>query len=494
MDRSEDAMSASQVNADSVQGSLASLFQQMRSAEGRVEALRARANVPVQREAVLATFQELDAAHEELRTAEEHLHGQVDTIAQMRSALDTERRRYWELFDAAPDPYVLTDLHGNILEANRRACTLLNINAVFLSGKPLAIFVGAEDRGQFRAVLELLAHEQAVSSFELRLRPRSSLTPAWTAVSACRALGPDGVPSMLRWLLRDVTVAKDAQQRVGCHTPALEESLRERTRELTATRHLLEHSLAREKQARAYAATLVRKQDTLLAAIAHELRGPLSSVSGWLQLIALARIEPAVRERGMASMTRSVRMLTRMVEDLMDHARCKEGFFQLERVPVRLPELVSQALDESRPIASQKGVRLLSHSSDAIDSIREINADPQRLQQVLTNLLGNALKFTPKDGEVTVSLEGFERHVEIVIADTGAGIEPSFLPHVFDAFARSRQSTSAWPAGLGLGLHLSRWLVELHGGTIVAESAGLGRGARFIVTLPIDRVSRPPLH
>jgi PAS domain S-box-containing protein len=464
---------------------LSSLFQQMRSAEARMDALRAQASGPVQENVVLAAFQELDSAHEELRVAEEHLHSQADTIAQTRDALDVERGRYRELFDVAPDPYLLTDVHGNILEANQRACALLNIEAAFLSGKPLAAFVGAEDRSQFRTVLDLLLREQAVSSFELRLQPRSSVTPAWVAVSASRALGPDGAPTALRWLLRDVTLARDGLRHHREQTTVLEQKLRERTQELDAAKHLLEHSLAREQMARAQATAAAEKHETLLAAIAHELRSPLSSVSGWLQAIRGGQVEAETKERAVASMTRSVRVLTRMVEDLVDHARCGEDFFHLERSTVQLPALLAQALEDCRPTAAQKGVCL---DADFPGGVPDIEADPQRLLQVLSNLLGNSVKFTPRGGEVKLSLKCLARHVEIVIADTGAGIDPAFLPHVFDAFAQHSQGrVVSRPAGLGLGLHLSRWLVELHGGSIRAESPGRGLGARFVVRLPSEK-------
>jgi PAS domain S-box-containing protein len=464
---------------------LSDLFQQMRSAGERMDALRVRANEPIQANVVLAAFQELDSAHEELRVAEEHLHSQADTIAQTRGALDVERGRYQELFDVAPDPYLLTDVHGSILEANQRACTLLNIEAAFFAGKPLAAFVGAEDRGQFRAVLNLLLREQAVSSFELRLQPRSSLTPAWVAVSACRALGPDGAPTALRWLLRDVTIAREGQRTNREQTAVLEQKLSERTQELDAAKHLLEHSLAREQVARAQAAAVAEKHETLLAAIAHELRSPLSSVSGWLQVIRGGQVEAETKERAIASMTRSVRVLTRMVEDLVDHARCREHFFHLERSSVQLPALLAQALEDYRPTAAQKGVLL---DADFPGEVPDIDADPQRLLQVLSNLLGNSVKFTPRGGEVKLTLKCLTRHVEIVISDTGTGIDPAFLPHVFDAFAQhGHNRVAARPAGLGLGLHLSRWLVELHGGSIRAESAGVGSGARFVVRLPTDK-------
>lgn len=453
-----------------------------------MDALRARApdrNVP------LLTFQELDDAHEELRTAEEHLHRQADGLAELRHTLEVQQRRYWELFNAAPDPYLLTDVHGKVLEANHRACALLNINAAFLSGKPLAIFVGAEDRGQFRSALDLLTRDEKVSSFELRLRPRSSLVPAWTAVSVSRALAPDGTQSALRWLLRDVSTVPESQQCVSSHAPALEQTLRERTQELEAAKHLLEHSLAREKHARGQVSLATTEFEGLLASVAHELRSPLSSLASWLQLLAMGRLETDVKDRGLASMTRSVRALTRMVEDLVDHARSKGGLFRLERVSVQLSDLLSEALEACRPQATQRGITLVSQLPDEIPTLQ---VDPQRLQQVLSNLLGNALKFTSQGGEVRLSVERLERCVEIAISDTGSGIDATFLPQVFDAFAQGpRARMPASTLGLGLGLHLARWLVELHGGSIRAESAGCGFGSRFVVNLPLETGVRKAL-
>jgi PAS domain S-box-containing protein len=296
-----------------VSAAIRSVFDQLRSAEGRVAALHSRYGHEDLDHGYFELFQELDTAHEELRVAEEHIHAQADALAFAQSAIATEGRRYRELFEAAPEAYLLTDLHGNIREANRRAASLLNVPSISLPGKPLRLFVAAEDQSELVKALELLREEPA-ACFELRFRPRGGVVPFWTAVSVCSAYGMDGQPVSLRWLIRDTSGWKLALRRQAERNIALEDELRERTRELEATRYLLEQSML----SRTGNVELVAPGSRSHLARARQMRIVLSRLSNWLKVLRIDKLEPAVRKRAIDSMSRAVDTLTRSLDDVLD--------------------------------------------------------------------------------------------------------------------------------------------------------------------------------
>jgi signal transduction histidine kinase len=244
---------------------------------------------------------------------------------------------------------------------------------------------------------------------------------------------------------------------------------------------------AGERAARAEAEAANRAKDEFLATVSHELRTPLAAMLGWVRLFRAAHLDEPRRARALESIERNARAQAQLIDDLLDVSRIISGQLRLETRPVELISVVTAALDAIRPAAEAKTIRLEPVLEPAA---AWVSGDPDRLQQILTNLLSNAVKFTPTGGWVEVRLREEAGTVEIQVGDAGQGISPQFLPHVFDRFRQADQSLARAHGGLGLGLAIVRHLVELHGGTIHAESPGEGCGAIFTVRLP--RLSDPP--
>ncbi len=258
---------------------------------------------------------------------------------------------------------------------------------------------------------------------------------------------------------------------------------RKRTEDLEASGAEREAMLEAERNARMLAQRSAKIKDEFLATLSHELRTPLNAILGWTQLLRSRREpEPAEFHRGMETIERNARAQVRLIDDLLDLSRIMSGRFRLDVQQVSLLEVVRSALDSIEPTAQTKGVRLES----VLDPNSVIvSGDPARLQQVFWNLLSNAVKFTPKGGKVQVLLQRVNSHIEFSVSDTGIGIPAGFLPHVFERFSQKDSSTHREYGGLGLGLAISKQLVDLHGGSIQAKSLGEGQGATFVVTLPL---------
>jgi signal transduction histidine kinase/ActR/RegA family two-component response regulator len=242
------------------------------------------------------------------------------------------------------------------------------------------------------------------------------------------------------------------------------------------------HLLAREQRAREEAETANRLKDEFLATLSHELRTPLNAVLGWAVTLRTAQLDAATRARALEAIERNARAQSQLIEDLLDISRIVTGKLRLD---VRLLEpivVVEAALDAMRPAARAKDIEITTALEPRTGPVY---GDPDRLQQVVLNLLTNAIKFTGKGGRIDVELTRTASHVEISIGDSGQGIPPAMLPYVFDRFRQADGSSTRRQGGLGIGLALVRTLTELHGGTAVAESAGEGRGATFRVRLPL---------
>jgi PAS domain S-box-containing protein len=225
-----------------------------------------------------------------------------------------------------------------------------------------------------------------------------------------------------------------------------------------------------------------RLKDEFLAVLSHELRTPLNAILGYTRLLRGGILTGEKAERGLETLERNATSLTQIVEDVLDVSRIVSGKIRLDVQPVELPLIVHNAVATVQPAADAKEVRLQT----IIDPrVGPVSGDPDRLQQVVWNLLTNAVKFTPKKGRVQVRLERVNSHIEIVVSDTGVGIRPNFLPHVFDRFRQADGGTTRSTGGLGLGLAIVRNIVEMHGGTVQAASEGEGHGATFRVRLPL---------
>jgi signal transduction histidine kinase/ActR/RegA family two-component response regulator len=225
-------------------------------------------------------------------------------------------------------------------------------------------------------------------------------------------------------------------------------------------------------------------KDEFLATVSHELRTPLNAVLGWARMLGSMQMPPDRAKHAIETIERNASALAHIIDDLLDVSRIVAGTLHLEPQPVDLIAVMQAAVDGVRPLAAARNV-LLAFSPD-LQAIESVSGDAGRLQQVIVNLLANAIKFTPEGGRVDVVIESSHDHMEVRVVDTGQGIDPEFLPHVFERFRQAGNAATGRHTGLGLGLAIVRQLVELHGGTVHATSDGVGRGATFIVRLPIS--------
>src|SRR6185503_13747974 len=248
-------------------------------------------------------------------------------------------------------------------------------------------------------------------------------------------------------------------------------------------------SLLRERDARRHAEEADRLKDEFLATLSHELRTPLTSILGWASMIRNGEVEGAHALRALDTIERNARAQARLIDDLLDVSRIITGNLRLDLNPLNLTAIVEAAVDALRPTAGVKDIQL---QTQVISGECLVRGDPNRLRQVIWNLLSNAIKFTSRGGSVDISLHCVESNARLVISDTGEGISATFLPYVFDRFRQAEASISRKQGGLGLGLAVVRHLVELHGGTIAAESEGLGKGSTFTVDLPLAQERRDP--
>lgn len=246
--------------------------------------------------------------------------------------------------------------------------------------------------------------------------------------------------------------------------------------------------LSLERKAREEAERVGRMKDEFLATLSHELRNPLSAIVGWAQVLRTQQQLPQQVMRGLEIIERNARAQTRIIDDLLDMSRIVAGATRLEVRPVDLQKVVDAALAPLSPAANAKRIAIEKVAAEPVGSAP---CDPDRLQQVIWNLLSNAVKFTPEGGRIEIRVERAQQHAQIQVSDSGIGIDPAFLPFVFDRFRQADSSITRSHAGLGLGLSICKHLVELHGGTIRASSEGIGKGSTFTVRLPLSLRAEP---
>ena len=317
------------------------------------------------------------------------------------------------------------------------------------------------------------------------------------------------IAPVLRTKVRVFVDLYEARAALSLSNQELETRVTERTAELQKSNERLhaeiaerlraeaerEALLAREQVLRAEAEELSRLKDEFLATMSHELRTPLNAIFGWITLLRTRRLDEATQERALETIERNARAQKRLIEDLLDVSRIVTGKVALELVTVDPRRVVEAALETMHPAAQAKGLKIMPLLDIGAGTVR---GDFARLQQIVCNLLSNAIKFTDAGGHVEVCLARRNGEVEISVADSGQGITPEFLPLVFDRFRQEDGSISRRHGGLGLGLAIVRHLVELHAGSVEAQSLGEGKGAKFIVRLPvregglITRVSEAP--
>jgi PAS domain S-box-containing protein len=294
-----------------------------------------------------------------------------------------------------------------------------------------------------------------------------------------RSLSPEG---KVRWIRASGRTTYDEQNR-----PVRFDGT---TQDITQRKQMEEERtilLGSERAARMEAERANRLKDEFLATLSHELRTPLNAISGWTELLKQEPDDVLTVKEGMGAIERNVRVQTQLIEDLLDMSRITSGKVRLEVQTINVADVIQAAIETVAPAARAKGV--------AISSILDprsctISGDPARLQQVVWNLLTNAVKFTPKGGQVQVVLEQAESHVEVMVTDTGEGIPSEFLPHLFERFSQADGTPSRRHGGLGLGLSIVKTLIEMHGGKVSAHSEGKGKGSTFRLKLPL-RVASP---
>jgi signal transduction histidine kinase/ActR/RegA family two-component response regulator len=286
------------------------------------------------------------------------------------------------------------------------------------------------------------------------------------------------LPLLARALRAEQTIiAASGRAEAARHAAAQAQSLGEK---LSQTRKELQRALGTAEEA-------ARAKDEFLAVVSHELRTPLNGILGWAQLMQMGALDDAAKVRALSAIERNAKAQARLIEDILDLSRITSGRVRLHVVNVDLATVIDAAIDVVRPAAEAKSIRL----QPVIDtSVAMISGDADRLQQVLWNLLSNAVTYSGHGGRIYVRLRRVNSHVEVSVSDMGQGIHPDFLPFVFDRFRQADNSATRKHGGLGLGLAITRHLVEMHGGTISAASEGEGKGSTFTVSLPLSAVQQ----
>lgn len=606
----------------------------------QIEALREQVTALVGRSDELPLPEQhlLIRAFEELGVAEEELRQQHEELELARQMVEAERQRYQDLFELAPDGYLVTDAKGIIQEANRAAASLVNVSQQELVGKPLIIFVAGESRRDFYARLSELLHSKEPRSWEVEIQPRKgAIFPAAFRVVAARNF--QGKVVNLRWLMQDISDRKRIEkERVAALTEA--EAAAKRATFLAEASRILASSLdwrttltnvvnlavpdfadwcfidiiendridlsepvvaaanpekaklalelrrlyppaldgdygppkvlrtgeaqllteipdsisalspqevehfrelwqlgaesymvvplivqqrklgtiafvsARSKRrysqadlamalelaqratiaidhARLYreAQEANRLKDEFLAIVSHELRTPLNAIHGWSQILCQRKLNEQMTAKAVETIERNAKLQVNLIEDILDISRIVQGKIRLNIRPVSLGSVINAAIENVRPTAEIKDIQIETKLDPRVG---QVLGDSERLQQVIWNLLSNAIKFTPASGRVEVRLEQVDSTAQITVSDTGKGISPDFVPHMFERFRQADSSTSRKYGGLGLGLAIVRHLVEMHSGTVFAASDGEGKGATFTVQLPIKELQPMP--
>ena len=362
----------------------------------------------------------------------------------------------------------MLDVNGVVASWNAGAQRIKGYAANEIIGRHFSTFYPADARLSGWPEHELQVAAETGRFFDEGWRIRKDGTSFWAAVTITALRDSQARLIGFAKLTRDLTGQKRAE--------ALEIAGQQR-----------EEILEAERSARMEAQRATRIKDEFLATLSHELRTPLSSILGWTQVLKLKAdsLKPADLKRAVDVIDRNARAQVRLIEDLLDLNRIMAGKVRLDVKQVSLPEIVQSVIESAEPGAKAKDIRLEARLDPDTPLVP---GDSDRLQQVVWNLLSNAIKFTARGGRIEVVLQRAGASTVLSVSDTGIGIPGAFLPRVFDRFSQNDASTSRSFGGLGLGLAISKQLVELHGGTIRASSPGEGRGATFFVELPLAAV------
>jgi PAS domain S-box-containing protein len=375
--------------------------------------------------------------------------------AQPREDIRTSEIRYRRLFESARDGIL-------ILDAATQKITDVNPFMVKLLGYPRDQFLGKElwEIGLLEdAKISRLAFRELKQNGYIRYEDLPLLTKDGKRreVEFVSNVYDEGGHQVIQCNIRDITERKQREEE-------------------------FKQLMVREKEARAEAEEANHIKDEFLATVSHELRTPLTAILGWSTMLCNDTLDEAASARALEVIDRNAKTQAQLIEDILDLSRIINGKLQLQVRPVGLAEIVNATIECLRPTADVKAIQIQAHLDPDVGLV---SGDPNRLQQVVANLLANAVKFTPEGGRVKVKLERVNSDALINVTDTGVGISAEFLPYVFDRFRQADSASTRKYSGLGLGLEIVRKIVEMHGGTVLAESCGEGQGASFTVKIPL---------
>jgi PAS domain S-box-containing protein len=400
-----------------------------------------------------------------------------EALARLKLALDAARLGDWS-WDAQTD----------ILNMSETAADIFGIPpGPRMSWDAMSELLHKEDRQMARVAVDEALAKHTDYDVEYRVT-RNGNSEVWVSSKGRGIYADNGTIVGMLGFVQDISTRKSNEETLRKQAEELR-TLNESVTRLyqTATKARAEAEKAAAENERLYrqAEESSRLKEEFLATISHELRTPLSAILGWTRMLRMGQLSPENSAKALDTIERNARAQSQLVDDLLDVSRIITGKLRMDVRPSDPSSFIDAAVEAVRPAAEAKGVRV----QKVIDTGPiSIPGDPVRLQQVVWNLLSNAIKFTPRGGRVQIRSERVNSHLEIVVSDTGQGISPDFLPHVFDRFRQADQKTSRQHGGMGLGLAIVRHLVEMHGGTVSANSEGEGKGATFTVSLPIAPV------
>jgi PAS domain S-box-containing protein len=361
------------------------------------------------------------------------------------------------IVSSADDAIVSKDLNGIVTSWNKAAEKLFGYTSEEMIGQPISLLIPVDHPDEEPQILARIRRGEPISHYETqRVRKDGRVIDVSLTVSPIK--DSDGRVIGASKIARDIS-----EQKRGV--------VRER------------EALREAQQARRHAEEASRTKDEFLATVSHELRTPMTAIVGWSHLLLTGQLGPELQQKAFETIDRNARSQAQLIEDLLDISRIVSGKLRVDFKPVEPQEVVLAAIEAVRPSAEAKRVRIQTRLES---EIAPILGDAERLQQVVWNLLSNAIRFTPSGGWVRVDLRHDDKEIELQVSDNGIGIQAEFLPNIFDRFTQADSSITRAQGGLGMGLAIVKSLVELHGGVVSVYSAGEGQGAAFTIRLPLN--------
>ena len=388
----------------------------------------------------------------------------------LKLALDAARLGDWS-WDARSDVTVMSETAANLFRIPP---------GPHMTWTEMRNLIHPDDREHAKVAVEEAVANHTDYDIEYRVI-RGDHSEAWVLSKGRGIYAENGTVTGMLGFIQDITTRKRNEETLRQQAEALL-TLNETAQKARAD---AERAAAQNERLYRHAEESSRLKEEFLATISHELRTPLSAILGWTRMLRMGQLSPENSAKALDTIERNARAQAQLVDDLLDVSRIITGKLRMDVRPSDPNSFIDAAVEAVKPAAEAKNVRI----QKIVDTgAIAIPGDPVRLQQVVWNLLSNAIKFTPRGGHVQIYSQRVNSHLEIIVSDSGQGISPDFLPHVFDRFRQADQKTSRQHGGMGLGLAIVRHLVEMHGGTVRAASEGEGKGATFTVMLPITPV------